>query len=154
MSGRACTIYTPTPPSFNSARSLTRSTHELLRSELTRAEGLLDGGADLATLFAAIEPPARRIVLALRAEDPADLATAAGWLEGQVLGLLLALERHGARVRPYPRAVPMAGGLDHHIGVEGGGGALLSAAQAFTAEFEGWIGRPPDASFTATLVQR
>lgn len=147
-------IYTPTPPSFNSARSLTRSTHELLRGELARAAALLGAGADLATLSAASDPPARRIVLALRAEDPADLATAAGWLEGQVLGLLLALERHGARVRPYPRAVPVAGGREHAIGVEGGGGALLSAAQAFTAEFERWIGRPPGASFTATLVQR
>ena len=147
-------IYTPTPPSFNSARSLTRSTHELLRSELARAEELLRDGADPATLCAAIDPPARRIVLALRAEDPADLATAAGWLEGQVLGLLLALERHGARVRPYPRAVTVAGGLDYAIGVEGGGGALLSSAQALTAEFAAWIGRPPGGSFTATLVQR
>lgn len=48
----------------------------------------------------------------------------------------------------------MAVGLDYGIGVECGGGALLSAAHAFTAAFEGWIGRPPSASFTATLVQR
>jgi hypothetical protein len=48
----------------------------------------------------------------------------------------------------------MSGGLDYAIGVEGGGGALLSAAQALTAEFEAWIGRPPGASYTATLVQR
>jgi poly(A) polymerase len=147
-------IYTPTPPSFNSARSLTRSTHELLRGELARAAALLGAGADLTTLCAACEAPGRRIVVALRAEDPADLTTAAGWLEGQVLGLLLALERHGARVRPYPRAVRVAGGRDYAIGVEGGGGALLSAAQDFVAEFAGWIGRPPGASFTASLVQR
>ena len=147
-------IYTPTPPSFNSARSLTRSTHELVRSELARGAALLGAGAGIAALCAVSEPSPRRITLALRAEDPADLATAAGWLEGQVLGLLLALERAGARVRPYPRGVQVAGGVDHGIGVEGGGGALLSAAQAFVAEFEVWIGRPPGATLSATLVQR
>ena len=146
-------IYTPTPPSFNSARSLTRSTHELLRAEITRGAALLAAGEPLATLCTAVEPPTRRITLALRADDAAALATGAGWLDGQVLGLLLALEREGARVRPYPRPVPVAGGLDYSIGVEGGGGALITAARAFAAEFAGWIARP-GASLTATLVQR
>ena len=146
-------IYTPTPSSFNSARSLTRSTHELLRAEIARGAALLAAGEPLAALCTAVDPPTRRITLALRADDPAALATGAGWLDGQVLGLLLALEREGARVRPYPRPVQVAGGLDYSIGVEGGGGALITAARAFAAEFEGWIARP-GASLTATLVQR
>jgi len=56
-------------------------------------------------------------------------------------------------VRPYPRPVHVAGGLDYSIGVEGGGGALIPA-QAFAAEFEGWISRPSGVSLAATLIQR
>jgi|GEM_PF-1749093 len=146
-------IYTPTAPSFNSARSLTRSTHDILRAELTRGAALLAAGGPFTALCTAVDPPTRRVTLALRADDPAALAAGAGWLDGQVLGLLLALERSGACVRPYPRPIHVAGGLDYNIGVEGGGG-LLVPAQAFAAEFEVWISRPSGVSLAATLIQR
>ncbi len=145
-------IYTVTPPCFNSARGLTRSTHALLRAELARGAALLAGDASM--LCAAIEAPTRRIVLTLRAEDEEALAAGAGWLDGRVLGLLLALERSGATVRPYPRPHRIADGLEYSVGVEGGGAGLISAAHSFVAEVTTWIGRPPGLTLSAALVQR
>ena len=148
-------IYTPTPPAFNSARSLTRSTLALLQAELQRGRAVMTGAVDEPLGAAVAAAGQRRVVLTLRGDDATALAEGAGWLDGQVLGLLLALEDRGARVRPYPRAVHGAAGCEQAIGVEGGGSAqLLAAAQRFADDFRGWIGRPPGVTLTATLVHR
>jgi len=144
-------IHTLTPPTFNSARGLTRSTVALLRAELERGRGLV---ADAAALCEPVAAASRRIVLTLHG-PPDDLPDGAGWLDGRVLGLLLALEDQGAQVRPYPRALHGNWRREYAVGVEGGvNGSLVAAARRFVEDFTAWIGRPPELTLTAALVLR
>lgn len=147
-------IYTPTPPAFNSARSLTRSTYALLQAELRRVHQVLDGALDEAMAAPIGAPAGPRVVLALHAADAEDRHACAGWLDGQVLGLLIALEREGATVRPYPRPVLVDGDtLQYSVGVDGGRGAgLLAAARRFVEGFDAWHQRPLAVTLRASLV--
>ncbi|WAS95605.1 poly(A) polymerase [Nannocystis punicea] len=144
-------IYTPTPPSFNSARHVTRSTLMLLHEELRRGHALASAGDP--ALTSAVDPAAheRRIELTLTGagDEPAECI---GWLEGHVMGLLLALEDAGARVRPYPRPL-RAGESTWAIGLAGGEPAALAAAgAAFAGSFAAWTERPTAAELTARLI--
>ena len=85
-------VYSPTPPGVNTTRSMTRSTAAVLQEALDGR-----GGS--------------------RSHEHRVLLT--GDVEGRVLGLILALEDAGARVRPYPRAAA--------LGVDGGDPGLLRA---------------------------
>lgn len=90
-------VYSPTPPGVNTTRSVTRSTAAVLQ------EAFQGGGGS-------------------RSHEHRVLLT--GDVEGRVLGLILALEDAGARVRPYPRAAA--------LGVDGGDPDALHAAVAAT----------------------
>lgn len=145
-------IYTPTPPPFNSARGLTRSTYALIRGELRRAADLLRDDRD--DLNAPVDPAAdpRRLVLTLSGVDPDAELLCRGWLDGHVLSLLLALENCSARVRPYPRPTPGADGLQQSLGLTGGHAReLLAAAHNFTLDFAMWPERPAGATLHADL---
>jgi poly(A) polymerase len=83
-------VYSPTPPGINTTRSMTRSTVAVLQEAL-------DGAG-------ASQSHEHRVLLT-------------GDVEGRVLGLILALEEAGARVRPYPRAAA--------LGIDGGDPAAL-----------------------------
>ena len=147
-------IYTVTPPAFNTARHLTRSTLALLQAELRRADAIVRAAAPGEPLCAPVEAAAhrRRVVLTLAAEPDAEPACR-GWLEGQLLGLLLALEQQGARVRPFPRATRDDDGLQHSVGVDGGApDGLQAVADAFTFAFSSWRDRPAGAALTAALI--
>src|SRR5690606_21043287 len=88
-----------------------------------------------------VQPSAqpRRLELTLHAAE-AEAEVCTGWLEGQVLGLLLALEQAGARVRPYPRPQRGAGGSTWIVGLDGGEAqSLEAAALAFTRGFAAWL---------------
>ncbi|MEV4510456.1 RNA repair domain-containing protein [Dactylosporangium sp. NPDC049525] len=87
-------VYSPTPPGINTTRSMTRSTAAVLQ------EAFEGGGS---------RSHEHRVLLA-------------GDVEGRVLGLILALEDVGARVRPYPRAAA--------LGVDGGDPEVLRATVA------------------------
>lgn len=143
-------IYTPTPPAFNSARGLTRSTLALLHEEFRRGRDALEAGGE--ALCEPVSPAAgRRLRVALRGADAAPDACV-GWLEGQVLGLVLALEGAGARVRPYPRPLLDAADEAWTLGLEGGdASALVAAGEAFAAAFAAWAGRPPGAALEVRL---
>jgi len=146
-------IYTPTPPPFNSARGLTRSTYTLVRHELRRADAIVRAGAD--DLCAPVDPAAdpRRLVLSLSGVDPAGELASRGWLDGHVLRLLLALEDRSARVRPYPRAIADADGRHQSVGLVGGPAReLLAAAHDFCLDFAMWPGRPAGATLHAELI--
>ena len=137
-------IYTPTPPAFNSARNLTSATLAVVAGELRRGQAILQGAIDeaagMAALCEPVDPSAQRraLVLELRAPGEDEEAQARGWLEGHAVGLLLALEEVGTRVRPYPRASRGGGSLVYTIGCEGGDPArLLSAARGAIAQFTG-----------------
>ncbi|MCY1009471.1 hypothetical protein OV079_28685 [Nannocystis pusilla] len=145
-------IWTPTPPSFNSARHVTRSTLVLLHAELRRGQALLAAGDPAWT--AATDPSAhpRRVELTLQGRGAAQ-AACVGWLEGHVMGLLLALEDAGARVRPYPRPL-RAGEATWAIGLEGGEPpAIAAAAAAFAGAFAGWADRPEGAELRVRPVE-
>ncbi|GAA3192738.1 RNA repair domain-containing protein [Dactylosporangium siamense] len=86
-------VYSPTPPGVNTTRSMTRSTVAVLQEALAGA-----GGS---------QSHEHRVLLT-------------GDVEGRVLGLILALEDAGARVRPYPRASA--------LGLDGGDPSALRAA--------------------------
>jgi len=86
-------VYSPTPPGVNTTRTMTRSTALLVQSAL---RGPLPAAAH---------------------ERTVGLAPEEG-LDGRVLGLILALEEAGARVRPYPRSLT--------LGLDGGDPALLA----------------------------
>ncbi|WP_344504652.1 RNA repair domain-containing protein [Dactylosporangium maewongense] len=88
-------VYSPAPPGVNTTRTMTRSTAAVLQDAF---EGR--GGS---------QSHERRVLLT-------------GDVEGRVLGLVLALEDAGARVRPYPRAAA--------LGVDGGDPDALRAAVA------------------------
>ncbi|MBZ5713880.1 RNA repair domain-containing protein [Nannocystis pusilla] len=143
-------IFTPTPPVFNSARGVTRSTLALLHAELRRGHA-----CDAAELMAAVDPAAesRRVELTVRAAGP-ELAICVGWLEGQAVGWILALEGAGARVRPYPRPLHgEAGEMTWVLGVDGGDATgIVAVGEAIAGAFAGWEERPGGAELTARFV--
>ena len=149
-------IYTPTPPAFNSARNLTSATLAVVAGELRRGQAILQGASDeaagLAALCEPVDPSSHRraLVLELRAPGEDEEARAFGCLEGHAVGVLLALEEVGARVRPYPRASREGGALRWTIGCEGGDpGRLQAAARAALAAFTGGGEWPGGAELTA-----
>jgi poly(A) polymerase len=152
-------VYTLTPPPFNSARGLTRSTLTLLQAEFHRGQILLPGAGDLgfAELITPVDASAspRRVVLAIAADDIDAASEAIGWLDGQVLGWILALEHAGARVRPYPRGSRDPDGLhaEHDLGVDGGSSAtIVGLCREFAQSFLAWQTRPAGATLRARLV--
>ena len=151
-------VYTLTPPPFNSARGLTRSTLALLQAELHRGVLLLPGAGDagFAALIAPVDASAspRRVTLEILADDEDAATEAIGWLDGQVLGWVLALEHAGARVRPYPRGLRDPSGLhaELHLGVDGGSSAtIVGLCKEFGQTFEAWPTRPANVTLSATL---
>lgn len=131
-----------------------RSAYDAIRDE--SAQAILQGASDEAAGLAALCEPAdpaghrRALVLELRAPAEDEEARAFGCLEGHAVGVLLALEEVGARVRPYPRASREGGALRWTIGCEGGDpGRLLAAARATLAAFTGGGEWPGGAELTA-----
>ncbi|MFG2043278.1 RNA repair domain-containing protein [Dactylosporangium sp. NPDC048998] len=89
-------VYSPTPPGVNTTRTMTRSTAGIVAAAL-RGE----------------PPPRHERVVELPPDDD---------LDGRILGLILALEHAGARVRPYPRR--------RALGLDGGDPEAIEAALA------------------------
>lgn len=134
-------IWTPTAPAFNSARNLTSATLTLLQGELRRGHAVLSGMSDEAEVTAALCEPVeagrRGIAVELRGDDD-ELQECVGRIDGHAVGLLIALEDTGARVRPFPRAVRVEGGLRWFVGCEGGEPArLLAAGREVLAQIAG-----------------
>ncbi|WP_432839265.1 RNA repair domain-containing protein [Dactylosporangium sp. CA-092794] len=88
-------VYSPAPPGVNTTRTMTRATAELVTAALA--------GRPVAE--------SHDRVITLPGDDD---------LDGRVLGLILALEDAGARVRPYPRRL--------QLGLDGGTPAAVDAA--------------------------
>lgn len=151
-------IYTPTPPAFNSARNLTSATLTLVAAELRRGHEVARSASreeDAAALFEPVRPTShpRALALELRA-DPEDLPLATGALEGHAVGLLIALEEQGARVRPFPRGERGDSALRATIAVEGGESArLLGAAQRVARELTSSLAWPASATLEITWAR-
>lgn len=146
-------IYTPTPPTFNSARGLTPTTLALLQRELRRAAAIVAAEADepraLAELCAPPVPDADlRLELTVRAADPEALAAAQGLVDGRALGLLLALEAAGAALRPLGWE-----GARASVDLRGGDPAELRAlVDAAVTEWQRAAAWPAPATIAALLA--
>lgn len=150
-------IYTPTAPSFNSARGLMPSTHALVRRELARAAEIVNAAVDEASGLASLCAPAVAeeplvLELAVVAESPSDLAEAKGVIDSRALGLLRALESAGAQ--PWPRAWAHADlGARVVVGLRGGNQALIARAlEIFVAELRSAADWPPGTAVRGTIA--
>ncbi len=150
-------VLTPSAPHRNIARNATRSTREVVRAEAERAHALVReaqlGRAGWGEWLAPVDPRAecpRRVELALEGPE-----AAAGWVDGHVVGLVLALERAGATgLRPFPRRERRPGALLWQIGLGGGEGAPVRRALAqFEASFAAWPERPEGAALRCRVVE-
>jgi poly(A) polymerase len=103
-------VITSIEPCQNSARNVTRSTAQILRHELERgaaiAEQVLAGFRGWEALFELPDEKAQSdwfLVLTARSENNDSLSACCGWLEGHVIGLVIALEQQlNIYVRPWP----------------------------------------------------
>src|SRR5262249_17478785 len=101
-------IIRPAEPHENTAYNVTRSTERILRAEWSRAARLLEHGAGeeaLTQLFAPVDlrGESERVLGVSVTGDAAARAILASQLEGQVVGLLIDLERQlHLSVRPWP----------------------------------------------------
>jgi len=103
-------VITSIEPCQNSARNVTRSTAQILRRELERgaaiAEQVLAGFRGWEALFELADEKAQSdwfLVLTARSENNDSLSACCGWLEGHVIGLVIALEQQlNIYVRPWP----------------------------------------------------
>ncbi|HEU4405787.1 MAG TPA: poly(A) polymerase [Polyangiaceae bacterium] len=152
-------VLTPAAPHRNIARNATRSTRDVVRAEAERARALVRearlGRVGWAEWLAPAEPRAecpRRVELSL--EGPG-ASGASGWVDGHIVGLVLALERAGATgLRPFTRREARAGAEIVSIGVGGGEGvALRKAIASFEASFAASPDRPGGAELRGRLVE-
>jgi poly(A) polymerase len=103
-------VVTSIPPCQNSARNVTRSTAQILKSEFERGAAIIqkvrENQLTINTLFepATLETQCELILtLTLTSNHPTALELSAGWLEGHIIGLILDLERQlNLFVRPWP----------------------------------------------------
>jgi poly(A) polymerase len=157
---------TPSAPSRNAARNVTRATAAVIRAEAARAARICERARrsdDEASWVALFEPWDARVEagpwldLTLRAEDGEALAASAGWVEGHVLGLLLDLEAGAAPLlRPDPRRVALPGEAVRYTVCLGPDAlknlaAASEAAARFEQAFGGWSGRPAGASLRVEI---
>ena len=103
-------VITSIEPCQNSARNVTRSTAQILRCELERgaaiSEQVLAGLIGWEALFELADEKAQSdwfLVLTASRENNDSLSACCGWLEGNAIGLVIALEqRLDVCVRPWP----------------------------------------------------
>jgi poly(A) polymerase len=103
-------VITSIEPCQNSARNVTRSTAQILRRELERgaaiSEQVLAGFRGWEALFELADEKAQSdwfLVLTATSENNDSLSACCGWLEGHVIGLVIALEQQlNIYVRPWP----------------------------------------------------
>ena len=103
-------VITSIEPCQNSTRNITRSTAEILRRELGRgaeiAREVLAGNTAWTTLFESVdllEQSNTFLVLTVSSEEVANLEKFGGWIEGNIIGLVINLEQKlNIAVRPWP----------------------------------------------------
>ena len=103
-------VITSIEPCQNSARNVTRSTAQILRHELERgatiSEQVLAGLIGWEALFELADEKVQSdwfLVLTASCENNDRLSACCGWLEGNAIGLVIALEQQlNIYVRPWP----------------------------------------------------
>lgn len=145
-------VMTPSAPSHNSARNLTRSTAGVLREELRRARKIL--ARDPSAWSEAIEPltsgDGRTLTLTTTVTQSGDLKALTGWLEGRMVTVILTLERESrVTARPWPRWDTTPDGTRAALSVELRGEPVGEPATAVHTvlrdALDGWDGRPEGA---------
>ncbi len=101
-------ILTTIKPYYNSARNVTRSTASILQQELNRGNEILKnqkkGAISWKSLFMAIDTSSTiNLTINIKAKSLEQLNQACGWVEGHLVGLIIALEQvSNLIIRPYP----------------------------------------------------
>jgi poly(A) polymerase len=94
-------VITSVKPHFNSARNLTRSTFHIIQSELDRACQLMP--SDWETVFEELLIPGHLLLeLQVVCTNAEDVSEVCGWIEGNLVALLINLEKANVTIRPYP----------------------------------------------------
>ncbi len=94
-------IFTTITPSFNSARNVTQSTAKTLKKEFERAVEITQKShINWKLLFEEKELDGKKVIIQIQSNDQEALDTAKGWIEGHLLGLMIALEQHNMTVQP------------------------------------------------------
>ncbi len=102
-------IITCIAPHFNSARNVTASTAKTIKREIRRGLTISKQSMQNEKLWASLFEKAKRpaseenlLKIRLQAKDEAHLQQLCGWLEGNIVGLIISLEKHlEAEVRPW-----------------------------------------------------
>ena len=101
-------VVTSIDPCQNTARNVTRSTAQIVRSEFARGATLtkriLAGEEKWTALFEPIELQQQSeifLILKLSNQDASELEKCCGILEGHIIGLIIQLEQFGIFVRPW-----------------------------------------------------
>ncbi|MCT7951301.1 RNA repair domain-containing protein [Ancylothrix sp. C2] len=107
-------------PCQNTARNVTRSTAEIIRREFARGKAILAEDKSGETLFkpaSLITQSQQFIILTVTPTNSQDLKIYAGWIEGQIIGLVIDLEKQlKAFVRPWPAITNNAGKIEIILG--------------------------------------
>lgn len=123
-------IMTTIHPQFNSARNITRSTAIIIQQELERANRLMKANQlDLEKMFEPLEAPNGIRISCLGDKDA--LRKAAGWLEGHIITLVIALEKNLPLVRPWPKLISVEGGFVVHLGIESNAEVVKEILEGF-----------------------
>ncbi len=150
-------VVTSVKPCFNSARNVTRSTFQVMKAELKRANTAMQTNG--ITVFEEQSLPVNQLIqLQAVCRNEEELAEVKGWLEGNVVGLLLALENAGVSVRPYPGF--SQNGFTATLSIRW---ELLSSLETdsrqqaladFIQRFDSWAQRPSQSQLTYKWVDR
>lgn len=149
-------VMTPSAPSHNSARNLTRSTAGVLRDEVRRARKIL--ARDPSAWREVIEPLAagdgRTLTLTASVARRGDLKALTGWLEGRMVTVILSLERESrVTARPWPRwdiaADATHATLRIELRAEPAGDPAATVRAVLRDALDGWADRPEGAHVEA-----
>ncbi len=134
-------IVTSTSPVQNSARNITRSTAKILNNEFNRAakisREILENKQNWSELFSEADLSTQsELFLVLKATGKENLSACNGWLKGNILGLIINLEKQfQLKIRPWNRIITKDNSSFVILGLQVENEEDILAIKAVTAEF-------------------
>ena len=134
-------IVTSISPVQNSARNITRSTAKILIDEFARAakisREILEKKKKWSELFSEADLSAQsKLFLVLKATSTENLSTCNGWLKGNILGLIINLEKQfQLKIRPWNGVITKDNSSLVVLGFQVEEEENIVAIEAVTAEF-------------------
>ncbi len=134
-------IVTSISPVQNSARNITRSTAKILIDEFDRAtkisREILEKKKKWSLLFSEADLPAQsELFLVLKATSQENLSACNGWLKGNILGLIINLEKQfQLKIRPWNKIITKDNSSWVILGLQVKNNGDILAIKAVAAEF-------------------